>query len=166
LLKLPIKAGSIPFVWKSAKENDVRLELSPENAYIVDEDGLRPWLGRLGHGSSGVYQTFKLASCRFGGDSTFDDFHPAVRCFVEALKARGVKPEYERNEDGPNFAFWFDVSSDKNAAYYELATGNHGQAIVTAVFCEKLDSTIVENVQGLDRALYALIKRCGVPTIY
>jgi len=144
----------------------MKLELSPENAYTVEGNGLRPWPSRLGHSSLGVDQTFKLTSCKFGGNSTFDDFHPAVRCFVETLKARGVKPEYERDEDGPNFAFWFDVSSDKNEAYYELATGNHGQEIVTAVFCEKLDSTIVENVRDLDQALYALIKRCSVPTIY
>jgi hypothetical protein len=81
---------------------------------------------------------------------------------VNALKKLGSRPEYERNEDGPNFVFWFDVSSPMNLAYYELGTGNHGQEIVVSLFCRQVDPIIVENVRRLDGALYGFIERCGV----
>jgi hypothetical protein len=155
--------SSVPLLiwWSSISENELKIPLTPEITFTVEKDGLRPWPGPHDPGAAGH---FEVATCRFGGDSA-DDFHPAVTRFVNTLKRNGAKPHFERDEDGPNFAFMFDISSGRNVTYYEIATGNHGQEIVTAVFCRQLDSTVVENVHQIDAALHLLIKQCGVPEI-
>jgi len=153
--------GSFPLLPRTVREKDIELELGIDNAYTVSEEGLKPWPSAQGHSSPSVKLNLHLASCRFGGDSA-KDFHPSIRRFVNALKKLGSRPEYERNEDGPNFVFWFDVSSPMNLAYYELGTGNHGQEIVVSLFCRQVDPIIVENVRRLDGALYGFIERCGV----
>lgn len=109
-----------------------------------------------------VNEGFNVVSCKFGGDSTHDDFHPTVRRFVAAMKAMGIQPEFERNEDGPNFCFWFDISSREGRAYYELATANHGQEIVAMVFAERIGPDIIVNAKDVDRAIFNLIAECGV----
>lgn len=151
---------SLPLLTRFRQVKEQEIGIAPENAnfYMIREEGLISLTAHVHQIDGGL----KVVSCKFGGDSTHYDFHPTVRRFVEAMKGFGMQPEYERDEDGPNFCFWFDISSREGRAYYMLATGNHGQEIVATVFAEAIGAGILANVKDIDQAIFNLITECGV----
>jgi len=149
------------------RQKAVKVEHAPENTYVIQESGLESWTRK----DKMLKVSLKVSSCKFGGNSDLD-FHAAVKAFVEKLKKLGAVPEYERNEDGPNFCFWFDVSSAANPAYYCLATGNHGQEIVATLLTHHVfdewnsqpDLVLIGNLKQLDEILHGMLVECEVPT--
>jgi hypothetical protein len=132
--------------------------------YSVEDGGVL--MPRAGYPKTPLQRTshpLEITSCKYGGDTSPDfDFHPSIRSFIEAMKRRGMKPEYESNEDGPNFTFYFDVSSKLNEAYYSLCTGNHGQEIMAHVHAIAFDPVILTNVQLADAFLAKMLNECHV----
>jgi hypothetical protein len=66
----------------------------------------------------------------------------------------------------PDVCFWFDVSSQKNPAYYCLLLKWYGTqtVIMVELHCTRIDEGVLRNVHNLDATLGLIMDACEIPT--
>jgi len=169
LLELPLKKYVPTFPFTTRKETELKLEKRKELMYEVTTRGLMPWTGSQKNIRNGLRRGLRFPAQDFGWHTSSLDGPRATRELSNMLKLCGAQPACEHDtSDLLAFRFWFDVSSERNAAYCELMTGQLVeqplQKFYLAVLCEHVDGTVRGNIRKIDLALTMLAKRCGIPT--
>jgi len=141
--------------------------------YRVEEKRLTPRSKTAGKTTT---RSFHIADRKFGWITDTDDPEEregvqSAKRLVETLLTLGARPTFTQVDNHVIFRFYFDVSSKRNPAYYDISTNYNPhstgiQEVHVSVFSRHPpDDQVVKNVARLDKTLHTIFHLCGVPLL-